>query len=73
MKTAVKGIFGGLTGAFEGELEKEDTHADIPAELKAELQAIQEMGRVTLDTADVFSRQRVGKGDLFFIINLDPM
>ena len=67
---AVKVISGGLTGAFKGEGEKEETHAGIPAELRAELQAIQEMERVTLDGAGVFSRQRGGKGDLVFIINL---
>ena len=73
VKKAVKGIFGCLTGAFEGEGEKEENHADILAELKAELQAVQEMERETLDGAGVFSRQRGGKGDLVFIINLNPM
>ena len=62
-----------LAGALEGEGEKEETHADIVAELKAEVQAIQETERETVDGAGVFSRQWGGKGDLVFIINLDPM
>ena len=67
-KKAVKGIFGCLKRR-----RKRRNPADILAELKAELQAVQEMERETLDGAGVFSRQRGGKGDLVFIINLDPV
>ena len=37
------------------------------------MQAIQETERETVDGAGVFSQQWGGKGDLVFIINLDPM
>ena len=37
------------------------------------MQAIQETDRETVDGTDVYSQQWGGKGDLVFIINLDPM